>query len=73
MKVVQVLLDSRLSIPMVVAVVKAEVVLLLHQKLAEVDICTSFFDIWDDPNRHCLVKKVWRDQLMMISLLRSIV
>jgi hypothetical protein len=73
-KVLEVLLDCRLSNntsnPLVV-VVKAEVIFLFHQKLAEVDVCTSFVDIWGHTDLQGLIKKeVRRDLLLMITLLR---
>ena len=73
-KVLEVLLDCRLSIdttaPLVV-IVKTEVIFLFHQKLAEVDVCTSFVDIRGNTDLQGLIKEeVRRDLLLMITLLR---
>jgi hypothetical protein len=73
-KVLEVLLDCRLSNntsnPLVV-VVKAEVIFFFHQKLAEVDVCTSFVNIRGHTYLQSLIKKeIRRDLLLMIALLR---
>jgi hypothetical protein len=74
-KVLEVLLDCRLSIdttnPLVIVIVKAEVVFFFHQKLAEVDVCTSFVDIRGHTYLQGLIKEeIRRDLLLMIALLR---
>jgi hypothetical protein len=73
-KVLKVLLDCRLSnkpIAPLVVVVKAEVIFFFHQKLAEVDVCTSFVNIRGHTYLQSLIKKeIRRDLLLMIALLR---
>jgi len=58
---------------LVIVVVEAEVVLLFHQVLAEVNVGASFVDVRGDSHLQSLIeKKIRRDQwLLMVGLLRS--
>ena len=76
MKVVEVLLDGRLfkgGASLVVRVVETEVVLVVHQKLAEVNVGASFVDVRGDSHLQSLIeKKSRRDKwVLMVGLLRS--
>lgn len=75
MKVVEVLLDGRLfkgGASLVVRVVETEVVLVVHQKLAEVNVGASFVNVRGYIHLQGLIEKeVWRDHcLLMVRLLR---
>ena len=75
MKVVEVLLDGRLfkgGASLVNRVVETEVVLVVHQKLAEVNVSAGFVNVRGHIHLQGLIEKeVWRDHcLLLVSLLR---
>lgn len=75
MKVVEVLLDGRLfkgGASLVVRVVETEVVLVVHQKLAEVNVGASFVNVRGYIHLQGLIEKEVRRNhcLLMVRLLR---
>jgi hypothetical protein len=74
-KVVEVLLDGRLfkgGASLVIRVVETEIVFIVHQKLAEVNVGASFVNVRGHIHLQGLIEKeVWRDhRLLLVRLLR---